>query len=249
MVAIPWILMAPAALVILIPMLVMLSGISALFQKRWGAIPIIILALMVALFCVLIVIPFGFGMGAYISALPFSLLFAVEIFTATMYWHHIVRKHMIPFIGRVKLRSSKPNAKGPPGETALMECNPQRVEKIKQLCNWSSVFPGTLNVEVDATITEQLKKIEPAWHETPDSIIPPSPDYTAHCDRGGYNYFLGNLKSKSSGECRNVLLRIGAKFPIPGRIEVYAEEKLLDSLSLKCGDKVTLSVGWRSKSC
>jgi hypothetical protein len=90
--AVPWGIISPTGgLIILIPLLMLISGISALIGKRWGAFPVTILALLVTAFYILIAIPFGLPYEAYFYVAGFSLLLAIEWFTAVMYWRFFFR--------------------------------------------------------------------------------------------------------------------------------------------------------------
>ena len=92
-ISIPWIFTAPyGGLIVLIPIMMLMTGVSVLFKKRWGILPILFLVLIVSAFFILIVIPFGFGYEAYGISAAYSTLLIVQWFTAITYWRHIVRR-------------------------------------------------------------------------------------------------------------------------------------------------------------
>ena len=72
-------------------LLMLVSGISALIAKRWGAFPITILVLSVTPFYILKMIPIALVDEVYFYVAGLSLLLAVEWFTAIMYWRFFFR--------------------------------------------------------------------------------------------------------------------------------------------------------------
>jgi hypothetical protein len=68
------------------------------------------------------------------------------------------------FEGMVSSRSST-SAAGPPGEQVILELNPERREKLLELTSWRSLYPGTLNLEVDDAVLELLRDSETVWVE------------------------------------------------------------------------------------
>ncbi len=95
LIAIPWLFTVSMGLIILLPLLMLLSGISILFKKRWSIIPISIFLLLMSVFFVLIVLPFGFGEGAYGKSAIFTLILIVQWFTLVVFWKHFVRRRHI----------------------------------------------------------------------------------------------------------------------------------------------------------
>ena len=86
------ILLAFSNLNLLLPLFMIIAGVSALIRKRWGVFPITVMALLVTAFYMTIVIPFGFGEKAYAFALEFTFLLAAELFTAVLYWRFIFHR-------------------------------------------------------------------------------------------------------------------------------------------------------------
>jgi hypothetical protein len=74
-------------------LLMLVSAISALFAKRWGAFPITIFALGVT-FDIRPLVGISLADGMYYFAAAFILFFAAQWFTAIMYWRFFFRRKM-----------------------------------------------------------------------------------------------------------------------------------------------------------
>ena len=61
----------------------------------------------------------------------------------------------------MNLRSSLPEAGGPPGESEILALNPQRKDGILKATGWEKLEPGSLNLDVSADVVEALGKLSP----------------------------------------------------------------------------------------
>ena len=64
------------------------------------------------------------------------------------------------FNARINSRSTTRES-GPPGEAEILILNPQRREMILGATGWITLFPGTLNLEVDDGVVRGLLLREP----------------------------------------------------------------------------------------
>jgi hypothetical protein len=101
------------------------------------------------------------------------------------------------FEGMVSSRSST-SAAGPPGEQVILELNPERREKLLELTSWRSLYPGTLNLEVDDAVLELLRDSETAWVEDAHEVR--YPDSWQHIPklRKAYLYYQGTVVRRAS---------------------------------------------------
>jgi hypothetical protein len=143
------------------------------------------------------------------------------------------------FNGVVEFRSSLPNASGPPGETAVLALNPQRIAAIREITGWDRLQPGSLNLSVDDAAVGHLKSLKPTWTEPGSSVRYP-PNY-AHIPRlrGAYLYYLGNVAVRD--KTQEVLIRTAAN-GIANRVELFAPDSLVMRFGLSAGDLVTVTV-------
>jgi CTP-dependent riboflavin kinase len=146
----------------------------------------------------------------------------------------------LQFEAEVRLRSSRPGAvkKGPAGEAELLQLNPQRLQAIRQLTGWSDVYPGTLNLQVNECVLDELLSIQPGWFEPPETIRHPSPKIPFL--RGGYLYYTCRIKNEVATAAG--LLRRPRINPIAGRLEVFGALKLRDVLQVDEHDFVVVTV-------
>ena len=94
-ISIPWLFTAPLGLIILLPLMMFISGVSILFKKWWGIIPILILAIFFSAFIV-VILYFGIGYyGAYAIFTIYSLILLIQWITFVIYWKYIVRRKNI----------------------------------------------------------------------------------------------------------------------------------------------------------
>ena len=146
------------------------------------------------------------------------------------------------FNGQVSSRSSKVSnpTSTLPGEADIIKCNPDRSKKLLELGNWDRLEEGTLNLEVAPEVIELLKRMPGNWYESPESIIPPRPNYKAHINRGGYKYFKCTV-CKSTESC-DAILRIGAINPLKKRVELYSDVKLRTYFDVADGDWLCINI-------
>jgi hypothetical protein len=142
------------------------------------------------------------------------------------------------FEGVVSSRSSKSTG-GPPGERVILDLNPERREKLLELTSWRSLYPGTLNLEADATALDLLRESDPVWVEDARQVR--YPDSWQHIPklRKAYMYFEGTARSGSFSI--DVLIR-RAENPVPGRVELFAAESIRDALKVNDGDRITIEL-------
>ncbi len=144
----------------------------------------------------------------------------------------------IKFTGVVTSRSSKSN-QGPPGEKAILELNPQRLEGILEKTGWHSVEPGTLNLRVDNAVLASLLHSTPVLIEKAETVIYPEPWKHIPAMRRAYLYYDATARAK--GKTQAVLVR-RAENPVAGRIELFADRNLRDFLAVKDGDCLEIEV-------
>jgi len=143
------------------------------------------------------------------------------------------------FTGRVGFRSSVSDAKGPPGEAAILALNPRRVEGIRAATQWSRVEPGSLNLEVGDDVVPSLHALTPTWIEDGSSVVYPAGYEHIPKLRGAYLYYLAEAHANAKTEqvlvrtARNALLR---------RVELFAPLSLKDVFGLRSGDTLKVVV-------
>ena len=143
----------------------------------------------------------------------------------------------LTFKGKVYLRSSLPNASGPPGEAAILALNPQRIEKIVEVTGWPNLEPGSLNLQVAEGVLQALMDLKPRWIEDGSTVVyPPSLSHIPKI-RIAYLYFLGT--ARATGKHQEVLVR-RAQNPVPGVVELFAPVKLKEFFGLMSGDQLTV---------
>lgn len=146
---------------------------------------------------------------------------------------------MITFKAIVSSRTGGRPTSGPPGESRVLELNPQRREKILAATGWNDLVLGTLNLEVADGVVDSLLKATPAIREPWEEVHYPEPYANLPRTRGGYLYFHATLKN---GDRSAPALIRRAVNPLPRRIEAFAETKLRDSLLLADGDTVVVEI-------
>jgi len=145
----------------------------------------------------------------------------------------------LAFKGRVGFRSSK-GGDGPPGETAILDLNPQRRIKILEATGWSRLEPGSLNLDVDNSSFDLLLKQTPLLVEPSETIVYPEPYAQIPARRKAYLYYAATARAKNKTYA--VLVR-RAKVPGPIRVELFAPESLKAFFGLLEGDTVEVEVG------
>jgi CTP-dependent riboflavin kinase len=139
----------------------------------------------------------------------------------------------------VSSRSSK-KSDGPPGEAEVLRLNPQRLNTLLTHTGWERLNKGTLNLEVDESVVNELRMLDPAVREPGDTVK--YPDRYSHIPlrRGAYLYFYAILNH--GGKSETVLIRT-AENPLKGRLEAFAPVQLREALCLSDGDEVTCVIG------
>lgn len=152
-----------------------------------------------------------------------------------------VRASAMKSKGTVQSHTSGQNARksGPPGEAEILRLNSGREARLRQAMGWTAVEPGTLNLAVPTDVVERLLEVAPAVIEEPGEVTYPSPYEAIPQRREGYLYYRGDMRSSS--QAVTVLVR-RARNPIKGRLEVFAESRLRDSLNLCDGDVVNVEI-------
>jgi CTP-dependent riboflavin kinase len=145
---------------------------------------------------------------------------------------------MRTFPATVSSRSSR-GPGGPPGEADVLALNPQRRDRILQATGWSSLFPGSLNLEVTPDCVHCLLLHTPAIREDGENVRYPSAYAHIPKIRIGYLYFSGRLRN--GDRVAPVLFRRAVN-PLSNRIEAFAEQQLRQTLSLSDGDIITCEV-------
>ena len=101
---------------------------------------------------------------------------------------------------------------------------------------WDELIEGTLNLEVDESIVQNLGQLTPAIREPGDTVKYPPRYSHIPITRGVYLYFNALLTQGDKAE--QVLIR-SAETPLKRRIEAFAPVQLREALSLSDGDEVT----------
>jgi hypothetical protein len=138
----------------------------------------------------------------------------------------------IRFTGQISARSSVAKS-GPPGEKAILELNPHRRERILTLTGWLSLEPGTLNLEVDATVLDLLQQTQPSMVEDASTIV--YPKQWEHIPKMRKAYLYYKAAALTSSISTEVLVR-RAQVPVPGRVELFAAQNIRSALNLRDGD-------------
>jgi hypothetical protein len=142
------------------------------------------------------------------------------------------------FAGIVYSRSSA-GAAGPPGEKAILELNPERLERIVEATGWCNLEPGTLNLRVEDSVVTDLESQTPLFVEDAATIRYPRGFERIPIKRKGYLYFLAVAQSNTLS--RPVLVRRAVN-PVPRCVELFAEQNLRASLSLRDGNTVEIDL-------
>lgn len=141
----------------------------------------------------------------------------------------------LTFKGVVYFRSSLPNAKGPPGEAAILALNPQRKTQILAATGWPQLEPGSLNLKVPGDVVEALMHLRPTWIEDGSTVLYPPPLSHIPKLRAAYLYFLAT--AQGSDKHQQVLVR-RAQNPLPGVVELFAPVNLTEFFGLVSGDQL-----------
>jgi len=146
-------------------------------------------------------------------------------------------RRTLKFDGLVYARSSVKDS-GPPGEAEILELNPSRRELILRETEWPDLFPGTLNLKVDAASVTALCEIEPSFTEPP--VTYPEKYASIPTKRGGYCYYRGRVKTQDNKRA-DVLVRRCVN-PHKDVVEILAPMKLRDALGVADGNTLNVRV-------
>jgi CTP-dependent riboflavin kinase len=111
------------------------------------------------------------------------------------------------------------------------------------------LFPGSLNLEVQAGVVERLGSEVPLIEEDPQDVKYPPPYEWLPSIRGGYAYYRASATAK--GRIQNALVRRGRSNPLPGRVELFAPVNLRLLLEIADGEQIEVIVGsdvWAPKA-
>ncbi len=133
------------------------------------------------------------------------------------------------FKGKVYSRSFKKKG-GPPGEAELIDLNPKRRSVILKIMRWDDLFKGTLNLEVNEEVVENLMSKTPIIREPGNEVNYPKQFSHIPKKRIAYLYFKGIITFKNKSE--EVLFRTSENPPSKTIIEVFAQNRLRASLNL-----------------
>jgi hypothetical protein len=77
----------------------------------------------------------------------------------------------LEFVGKVSSRTrGQTQTTNAPSETDILRLNPQRQEMILKATGWTQLAPGTLNLEVEPNVAEQLLSLKPLIDEPGTSV-------------------------------------------------------------------------------
>ncbi|MBD1550667.1 methyltransferase domain-containing protein [Pseudomonas typographi] len=125
---------------------------------------------------------------------------------------------------------------GPPGERDILALNPDRFEGIVNLCGWSRLEPGTLNLALKFDFAEAAKWVAPAFYEAAADVVYPPAYESIPRRRIGYWYYRGYLYN--NGAYQPMLLRRAVTPNSEEVAEVFAEHSLRETLALSDGQTV-----------
>lgn len=144
------------------------------------------------------------------------------------------------FEGRVQFRSSKiPGSVGPVGETEILKLNPGREKLIVSATGWPRLEPGSLNLEVDQVVVDQLLRYKPLIEEDGRFIKYPKPYENIPKKRGVYFYYMAS--ASANGKVQQVLVR-RARNALRNRIELFAPVLIKSTLCVTENDYISIKV-------
>ena len=145
------------------------------------------------------------------------------------------------FSGRVQFRSSSGPlvGTGPPGESAVQRLNPGREQRVRAATGWPALAPGSLNLEVDDSVLNELARRSPTLVEPANDIVYPERYKQIPKCRRAYWYYRGLVEKDGLSE--SVLVR-RAENPVPGRVELFSAVGLKERFNLKAGDSMNVKV-------
>ncbi len=141
--------------------------------------------------------------------------------------------------GRVYSRSSAGRQTEVAGEEDVFKENPQRRWRIMEETGWESVFDGTLNLQVDGGVFEDLEKLNPLFFERPEAIKHPTNPRIPKM-RGGYYYY--RAMASVEGTTQEVLVRRAGNPHDKKCLELVAAVKLRERLRIDDGNDLEITV-------
>ncbi len=161
---------------------------------------------------------------------------------------------MIRFEGKVSTRTAKQPG-GPPGETEIINLNPQRLKLILDKTGWSQLFPGTMNIlvpkncilrsEYYMTAADAILLEKPLIQELGSTIkYPPSFQWITEL-RVGYLYYPAIIENDIYQQ-KALIRRTCNNRGIDSILEAFAPIKLREALHVSDGDIVVCKVGYDS---
>lgn len=143
------------------------------------------------------------------------------------------------FKAEISSRSSLQRT-GPPSETEILRLNPQRREIILNKTGWDELHEGTLNLRVDKSVANQIRKMKPLIREPGNSVYYPEPYKNIPKLRKNYFYYRGTIFRGGCSE--DVLFRTAEVPPRCDLIEAFAPVRLRDALYLEDGEQVVCDI-------
>lgn len=131
---------------------------------------------------------------------------------------------------------------GGTGAKRLMEQNPERGDYIRSVTGWRHVEPGTLTLDRAHPLpVPALVDVVPLAVEPEDLLqhLEPRDAHIANL-RGAPTYYGGVARARNHE--RKVILSQQPRPAVEHRLEIIADVRLRDTLSVANGDKVTLAV-------
>lgn len=129
----------------------------------------------------------------------------------------------------------------PPGESELLELNPDRYARICAAAGWSAMERGSLNLAVSPADFGSLLSLAPVLIEPAGLIRYPPPHEWIPAHRVEYRYYLATA---SFGNKSHAYLARRAKTPAPNSrpVELFATENLTRFFGLEDRDIVRVQV-------
>lgn len=143
------------------------------------------------------------------------------------------------FEGLVEFRSSARPRTGPPGESEIQARNPERVRRILEITGWQRLASGSLNVAVADSVVAALENHVPSLVEDASGISYPAPYEYIPKIRRAYWYY--SAKVLDGDQPVEVLVR-RAQIPVPGRVELFSAEPLVQRLGLQAGTSLRVRI-------
>ena len=127
---------------------------------------------------------------------------------------------------------------GPPGEAKIHTLNPHRVKRILEVTGWDFLEPGSLNIEVEIGVVDDLLKYEPTFTEDGKDVNYPEKYKRIPLLRIAYHYYLGYARTDT--EEQQVLVRRVVNPVTNHRVELYGPVSLKKKYQLEVGDEIVV---------